>query len=30
MSAERTTIKYSKPFKLREGKKIVKALAISR
>ncbi len=30
IGADRNTIKYSKPFKLREGKKTVKALAVSR
>lgn len=30
LGADRNTIKYTKPFKLREGKKVVKALAVSR
>ena len=30
LGTERSTIKYTKPFKLREGKKSVKAIAISR
>ena len=30
LGADRHTIKYTKPFKLREGKKSVKALAVSR
>jgi hypothetical protein len=30
VGADRSTIKYTKPFKLREGKKTVKAIAISR
>ncbi len=30
IGADRSTIKYTKPFKLREGKKTVKALALSR
>jgi hypothetical protein len=30
VGADRSTIKYTKPFKLREGKKTVKAVAISR
>jgi hypothetical protein len=30
LGADRNTIKYTKPFKLREGKKTVKAVALSR
>ena len=30
MGADRNTIKYTKPFRLREGKKTVKAVALSR
>ena len=30
MGADRNTIKYTRPFKLREGKKTVKAVALSR
>lgn len=30
VGADRSTIKYTKPFKLREGKRTIKAMAVSR